>query len=134
MSPSVRLIKPKLAETLLADTGRDNRKTPEESPKKEDGDNTEGRKLWVKVKDTDDIIEISLDKDRPDSFPSEEERKDWELASARKALKFKKKVESGEFVPPEIMKRLEERAQRSPEERERLDKERKLERSKDKLR
>ena len=49
-------------------------------------------------------------------------------------MKFKKKVESGEFVPPEILKRLEERALKSPQERESLDRARKLERSKDKLR
>jgi len=135
MSPSVRLIKPKIAGSMMAETERELRKSIEESPsKKEGGEEEEGRKLWVKVKDTDDIIEINLDKDRPDSFPSDEAKKEWEMASAKKALKFKKKVESGEFVPPEILKRLEERAQRSPEERERLDKERKLERSKDKLR
>ena len=29
---------------------------------KEGGEEEEGRKLWVKVKDTDDIIEINLDK------------------------------------------------------------------------
>jgi len=49
-------------------------------------------------------------------------------------LKFKKKVESGEFVPPEILKRLEERASKSPAEREAWDQDKKLERSKDKLR
>ena len=33
---------------------------------------------------------------------------EWEMASARKALKFKRRVESGEFGPPEIKKKMEE--------------------------
>lgn len=44
----------------------------------------EGRRLWVRVKDTDDLIEINLDKDRPDSFQSEQAMLEWEAASARK--------------------------------------------------
>ena len=60
------------------------------------------------MKNTDDLIEINLDKDRPESFESEEARLEWEMASARKALKFKKRVESGEFIRPEIKKKLEE--------------------------
>ena len=44
----------------------------------------EGRRLWVKVKDTDDLIEINLDKDRPDTFQSEQAKHEWEAASARK--------------------------------------------------
>jgi hypothetical protein len=44
----------------------------------------EGRRLWVKVKHTDDLIEINLDKDRPESFQSEQAKNEWEAASARK--------------------------------------------------
>jgi len=142
LSPSVKLLKPRrldddsksrgLDETEESET--ESKKSYDASPKKEDLEEAEGRKLWVKVKDTEDIIEINLDKDRPDTFESEDARIEWEMASARKALKFKKKVENGEFVPPEIKKRLEERASKTPEERERIDKERKLERSREKLR
>jgi len=101
------------------------------SPTKSD---SEPRKMWVKVKNTDDLIEINLDKDRPDSFPSNEAKMEWEMASARKALKFKKRVESGEFIPPEIKKKLEEKEKLSAEDRAVLDREKQLEKRKSKLR
>jgi len=95
---------------------------------------TEPRKMWVKVKDTDDLIEINLDKDRPESFDSNEAKMEWEMASARKALKFKKKVESGEFIPPEIKKKLEEKEKLSAEDKAVLEREKQLEKKKNKLR
>jgi len=101
------------------------------SPTKSD---SEPRKMWVKVKNTDDLIEINLDKDRPDSFESNEAKIEWEMASARKALKFKKRVESGEFIPPEIKKKLEEKEKLSAEDRAVLDREKQLEKRKSKLR
>jgi len=101
------------------------------SPTKSD---SEPRKMWVKVKNTDDLIEINLDKDRPDSFPTNEAKMEWEMASARKALKFKKRVESGEFIPPEIKKKLEEKEKLSSEDRAVLDREKQLEKRKSKLR
>ena len=52
----------------------------------------EGRRLWVKVKDTDDLIEINLDKDRPDTFQSEQAKHEWEAASARKVKDSKIKL------------------------------------------
>ena len=94
----------------------------------------EPRKMWVKVKNTDDLIEINLDKDRPESFESNEAKLEWEMASARKALKFKKRVESGEFIPPEIKKKLEEKERMSEEDKLMVSKERQLERRKQKLR
>jgi len=105
--------------------------TTQVSPTKSD---SEPRKMWVKVKNTDDLIEINLDKDRPDSFPSNEAKMEWEMASARKALKFKKRVESGEFIPPEIKKKLEEKEKLSSEDRAVLDREKQLEKRKSKLR
>jgi len=86
------------------------------------------------VKNTDDLIEINLDKDRPESFESNEAKLEWEMASARKALKFKKRVESGEFIPPEIKKKLEEKERMSEEDKVMVAKERQLERRKQKLR
>ena len=88
----------------------------------------------LKVKNTDDLIEINLDKDRPESFESHEAKLEWEMASARKALKFKKRVESGEFIPPEIKKKLEEKERMSEEDKVMVAKERQLERRKQKLR
>jgi len=110
------------------------------SPKKEGAQispiksDSEPRKMWVKVKNTDDLIEINLDKDRPESFESNEAKIEWEMASARKALKFKKRVESGEFIPPEIKKKLEEKEKLSSEDRAVLDREKLLEKRKNKLR
>ena len=86
------------------------------------------------MKNTDDLIEINLDKDRPESFESNEAKLEWEMASARKALKFKKRVESGEFIPPEIKKKLEEKERMSEEDKVMVAKERQLERRKQKLR
>jgi len=112
--------------------------TPASGDKKETvitGETTaEPRKMWVKVKNTDDLIEINLDKDRPDTFESNEAKIEWELASARKALKFKKRVESGEFIPPEIKKKLEEKEKLSDEDRAVLNREKQLEKRKNKLR
>jgi len=142
MSPSVQLTKAKIPEEDYTNKSYDDEYTSdtdknrsnESSPIKDCSDSREGRKLWVKIKDTDDIIEINIDKDRPASFESEEARQEWERASAKKALKFKKRIESGELVPPEIKKKLEERAQLSPEEREQIDSDRKLKKKKEKLR
>jgi len=147
-SRSGRAIKPKkFGEGMLAspkpaapaETEPD--KTLGKSPKKETekvspvkADPAEPRKMWVKVKDTDDLIEINLDKDRPESFPSNEAKIEWEMASARKALKFKKRVESGEFVPPEIKKKLEDKEKLSEEDKALLERESLLEKRKTKLR
>ena len=49
-------------------------------------------------------------------------------------MKFKKRVVSGDFIPPEIMKKLEEKARRTPLEQEAADREKRLEKSKQKLR
>ena len=118
-SRSGRAIKPKKfvddligspkPDTEVTDRFSKSAKSPKKdltSPTKSD---SEPRKMWVKVKNTDDLIEINLDKDRPESFESNEAKIEWEMASARKALKFKKRVESGEFIPPEIKKKLEEK-------------------------
>jgi len=97
-----------------------------------------GRKLWVKVKMTGDKIEINLDKNRPEKFDTEEDKIKWEMATARNALKFKKQVENGDFIPPEIKKKLEEKQAitggLTKEEMEILTKEKQLENRKDKLR
>ena len=130
-SRSGRAIKPKklgvgavASPKPAAPADGDTEKAPGKSLKKETEktspvklDPSEPRKMWVKVKDTDDVIEINLDKDRPESFSSNEAKLEWEMASARKALKFKRRVESGEFVPPEIKKKLEEREAMSEEDK-----------------
>ena len=65
--------------------------------------------MWVQVKDTEDIIEIDLDKNRPRHFASKEDAKQWEEKSARDALKFKQLVEAGKYVPEEVVQRLEQK-------------------------
>eukprot|EP00088_Acartia_fossae_P008305 TRINITY_DN1395_c0_g1_i7.p1 TRINITY_DN1395_c0_g1~~TRINITY_DN1395_c0_g1_i7.p1 ORF type:complete len:465 (+),score=147.97 TRINITY_DN1395_c0_g1_i7:47-1441(+) len=162
MSPTVTLTKTKMPDLDEMSSTRsdeseqpsegDSKKSAENSPVKESQEEKEeekekevdkdeekeeekeGRKLWVRVKDTDDIIEINLDKDRPENFPSEEAKLEWERASAKKALKFKKRIENGEFVPGEIKKKLEQLAKLTPEEREQMDRERRLKKSQEKLR
>ena len=128
---------PKPSTPVVADADKENAKVIKSPVKKEEkvkvspvkaetGD-AEPRKMWVKVKDTDDLIEINLDKDRPETFESNEAKIEWEMASARKALKFKKRVESGEFIPPEIKKKLEEKEKLSADDKAVLDREKLLE-------
>ncbi|TRY68419.1 hypothetical protein TCAL_02503 [Tigriopus californicus] len=92
----------------------------------------EPRKMWVQVKATGDMIEINLDKDRPVTFESKEAEIQWEKVTAKNALKFKDKVESGQFIPDEIRKKLEQKLNRTPEEEEILRKERELSNKKEK--
>lgn len=89
--------------------------------------------MWVQVKATGDMIEINLDKDRPAKFESKEAEIQWEKNTVRNALKFKEKVESGEFIPEEIRKKLEAKVNRTPEEEEILKKERTLMNRKEKI-
>ncbi len=49
-------------------------------------------------------------------FDSREEEIQWERATAKNALKFKEKVESGEFIPDAVRRKIEEKLQRTPEE------------------
>ena len=121
---------PKSSSTPAAEADKENKNSAKKDPqnnKVSPAKDGEPRKMWVKVKDTDDLIEINLDKDRPESFESEEARMEWEMASARKALKFKKRVESGEFIPPEIKKKLEKKGKLTPEDQEKMMKEKSLE-------
>ncbi|XP_040568761.1 uncharacterized protein [Lepeophtheirus salmonis] len=76
----------------------------------------EPRKMWVEVKSTGDMIEINLDQDKPSHFESKEAELQWEKTTARNALKFKERVESGDFIPDEVRVKLEEKVNRTEEE------------------
>ena len=67
-------------------------------------------------------------------FDSKEAEIQWEKGTATNALKFKTSVESGEYVPEEIRKKIEEKAQRTPKEEEILKKEKVLSVRKEKVR
>ena len=141
LSRSGRVIKPKklgvgnvASPRPAAPAEAETEKAPGKSLKKETekstpvkSDPADPRRMWVKVKATGDLIEINLDKDRPESFASNEAKLEWEMASARKALKFKRRVESGEFVPPEIKKKMEEKEAMSEEDKAILGREKMLE-------
>ena len=71
---------------------------------------------------------------RPVKFDSKEAEIQWEKATATNALKFKTSVESGEFIPEEIAKKIAEKAQRTPKEEEILKKEKVLSVRKEKVR
>merc|ERR1719509_627207 len=108
---------------------------PQKSEKSEaKKEQKEPRKMWVKVKSTSDLIEINLDKEKPESFESKHAETEWEMATARNAIKFKNKVESGEFIPPEIRNRLLEKGALTPKEKEMLKKDEALQKRKEKLR
>ena len=66
--------------------------TPEK-PKKRKADakdDSKNRKIWIQVKDTEDIIEVDLDKDRPVNFSSKKEAQLWDENRAKSALRFKR--------------------------------------------
>merc|ERR1712156_795873 len=58
----------------------------------------------------------------------------WERATANNALKFKESVESGQFIPEEIRKKLEQKVNRTPQEEEILQKEKQMQSRKEKVR
>jgi len=78
----------------------------------------EPRKVWVKLKASGDLVEINLDRDKPERWESTAQKAQWELATARNAIKFKEQVESGKYIPEEVMKKLEGQTDLSPEEKE----------------
>jgi len=57
----------------------------------------------------------------------------WERATANNALKFKESVESGQFIPEEIKKKLEQKSNRTPQEEEILQKEKQMQSRKEKV-
>merc|ERR1719342_2013345 len=66
----------------------------------------EPRKVWVKLKSSGDLVEINLDRDKPERWESNTQKIQWELATARNALKFKEQVETGKYIPEEVRKKL----------------------------
>ena len=80
------------------------------------------RKLYVQLKDLEDIIEIDLDKKKPLKFSSLKEATEWEQENLKEALQFKKLVEEGKYVPQEIVSKLEKKSDKTPTEKSVLDK------------
>ena len=60
---------------------------------------------------------------RPVKFDSKDAEIQWDKATAKNALKFKQSVESGEFIPEEIKKKIEAKSVRTEKEEELLRKE-----------
>jgi len=88
----------------------------EEAAKVADKIIEEPRKVWVKLVASGDLVEINLDRDKPARWENGQQKLQWELATARNALKFKKQVENGLCVPEEVRKKLEEKTHLSKEE------------------
>lgn len=78
----------------------------------------EPRKVWVKLKSSDDLVEINLDRDKPDKWENNAQKIQWELATARNALKFKDAVEGGKYIPEEVRRKLEGQTELTEEEKE----------------
>ena len=62
------------------------------------------------------MIEIDMDKNRPQNFASKEEANDWEEKTLRDILRFKKLVEDGKFVPEEVVQRLQAKENKTEQE------------------
>lgn len=83
------------------------------------------RKIYVQVKDTEEFIEIDLDKETKRKRPlnlSLHEHLEWEKANLKEALKFKKMVEEGKYVPEEVVVKLEKKANMTDKEKAVYDK------------
>ena len=65
------------------------------------------RKVWVKLKASGDLVEINLNRDKPDQWENNTQKIQWELGTARNALKFREMVQSGKFIPAEVLKKVE---------------------------
>jgi len=76
------------------------------------------RKVWVKLKSSGDLVEINLDRDKPERWDSNEQKIQWELGTARNALLFKDRVEAGKYIPEEVWKMLEAKTELTEEETE----------------
>lgn len=50
---------------------------------------------------------IKLDVDRPKSFENEKARTNWDWGTARKAMKLKAQLESGEILPEQVKDSLD---------------------------
>lgn len=94
---------------------------PKKKPKVDQDDDTH-RKIWVQVKDTGDIIEVNLDKDRPKYFATIEEAQQWDDKRARDAIKFKQLVETGKYMPQEVIDRLKQKEDITEKEKALIDK------------
>jgi len=111
VSRSGRIIRPKKFGDDSKDAGDSSAKAAEKIIE-------EPRKVWVKLKATGDLVEINLDKDKPDRWESNVQKIQWELATARNAVRFKDQVESGKYIPEEVLKKLEGKTELTAEEKE----------------
>jgi len=76
------------------------------------------RKVWVKLKASGDLVEINLNRDKPDQWENNTQKIQWELGTARNALKFREMVQSGKFIPAEVLKKVEGQTDLTEEETE----------------
>jgi len=111
VSRSGRVIKPKKF-------GDDSGKNSNITNNKVDKIIEEPRKVWVKLKSSGDLVEINLDRDKPERWENNAQKIQWELATARNALKLKEQVEGGKYIPEEVRKKLEGQTDLTEEDKE----------------
>ena len=76
------------------------------------------REVWVKVKATGELVKINVDQDMPSEWENSQQALEWDLATARNAVRLQKQVGSGVFLPVEVVRALEQKVLLSPEEEE----------------
>ena len=76
------------------------------------------REVWVKVKATGELVKINVDQDMPSEWENSQQALEWDLATARNAVRLQKQVGSGVFLPVEVVRVLEQKVLLSPEEEE----------------
>ena len=76
----------------------------------------EKREVWVKVKATGELIKLNVDQDKPTEWENKQQALEWDLATARNAVRLQKQVGSGLFLPVEVVRALDQKVQLSSEE------------------
>jgi len=84
----------------------------EEQTEREDNENVPMEHLpnylFARVKKTEDIVQLSLHKEKTPKFKSPHDQMKWETSNVTKAIQLKKDIEDGSQEPPEGVQKLSE--------------------------
>ena len=88
--------------------------------------------MWVEVKPTGDAIEIEVDKDKPD-FQTKEQEILWEKESAKVAIKWKENVDTGKLIPKEVLTKIRNKLDKTPQEEQIISSEKEMANQREKV-
>lgn len=119
-SPSVQQTSSRSGRVIKQKRFSDDIRESEQNKPRADLQIEDPRKIWVKKRTTGDMIEIQLDKERPERWESHEQKLTWMTSTARNAIRLKEFVELGEYIPSELVESLKDKSQLTPEEKDQL--------------